>query len=288
VKKDIAQNRVRQETIRLKETEKIEPTYADRLLRFIDEADQKRTELEAFIKSSRAVLEQKGFKKTARAIFDHCKEVIGAASGYVALLSETGEENEVLFLESGGLSCTVNPDLPMPIRGLRANAYQEKKAVYDNAFMNSKWVKFLPKGHVELKNVLFAPLILDEKVVGLIGLANKEADFDDNDAKMATNFGSLAAIALQNSRNLDRRDEAEAAREALIAELKEALEKVNTLSGMLPICAHCKKVRDDHGYWNQIESYIRNHSQAEFTHGICPECATEHFPDLNVYESGND
>jgi len=288
VKKDIAQNRLRQETIHLKETKEIDPTYADRLLRFFDETDQKKTELGALIESSRVVLEQKGFEETARAIFDHCRNLIGAASGYVALLSDTGEENEVLFLESGGLSCTVNPNLPMPIRGLRANAYQKKKAVYDNAFMNSKWVKFLPKGHVDLKNVLFAPLILDEKVVGLIGLANKGADFDDNDAEMATNFGSLAAIALQNSRNIDRRDEAEATREALIAELKEALEKVNTLSGMLPICAHCKKVRDDKGYWNQLESYIRNHSQAEFTHGICPECAREHFPDLSVYEEGND
>ncbi len=63
------------------------------------------------------------------------------------------------------------------------------------------------------------------------------------------------------------------AREALIDELKTALGQVKTLKGLLPICASCKKIRDDKGYWNQIESYITTHSEAEFSHGICPECA---------------
>src|SRR5437588_4314596 len=58
-----------------------------------------------------------------------------------------------------------------------------------------------------------------------------------------------------------------------VRELEAALAKVKTLSGMLPICASCKKIRDDKGYWTQIESYIRVHSEAEFSHGFCPECA---------------
>ncbi len=62
-------------------------------------------------------------------------------------------------------------------------------------------------------------------------------------------------------------------KDKLIQELRDALSKVRTLSGMLPICSHCKKIRDDKGYWNQIESYIREHSEAEFSHGMCPECA---------------
>jgi PAS domain S-box-containing protein len=59
----------------------------------------------------------------------------------------------------------------------------------------------------------------------------------------------------------------------LVSELQQALAKVKTLSGLLPICAWCKKVRDDEGYWKQIESYVEAHSDAEFTHGICPDCA---------------
>lgn len=65
-------------------------------------------------------------------------------------------------------------------------------------------------------------------------------------------------------------------------DLKEALVNVRTLSGFLPICAHCKRIRDDTGYWNQIEAYIRDHSEADFSHGICPECARKHYPDLDI------
>jgi hypothetical protein len=55
-------------------------------------------------------------------------------------------------------------------------------------------------------------------------------------------------------------------------ELKDALSSIKTLRGLLPICATCKKIRDDRGYWKRIESYIKDHSEAEFTHGICPDC----------------
>jgi DNA-binding NtrC family response regulator len=58
-----------------------------------------------------------------------------------------------------------------------------------------------------------------------------------------------------------------------IDELHQALEQIKTLRGILPICANCKKIRDDQGYWSQVEVYVRDHSEAEFSHGICPECA---------------
>ncbi len=63
-------------------------------------------------------------------------------------------------------------------------------------------------------------------------------------------------------------------------ELKEALETVKTLEGFIPICANCKKIRDDEGYWHQVEVYIREHSEAEFSHGICPECTKKLYPDF--------
>jgi DNA-binding response OmpR family regulator len=66
----------------------------------------------------------------------------------------------------------------------------------------------------------------------------------------------------------------------LINELKEALAKVKLLSGLIPICASCKKIRDDQGYWTQIEAYLKQHSEADFTHGICPDCMKELYPDL--------
>ncbi|WP_205747229.1 hypothetical protein [Desulfopila sp. IMCC35006] len=69
-----------------------------------------------------------------------------------------------------------------------------------------------------------------------------------------------------------------------IGNLQEALFEVKLLSGFLPICASCKKIRDDHGYWNQIESYIESHSEAQFSHGICPDCAEKLYPEIDLYK----
>jgi PAS domain S-box-containing protein len=68
-------------------------------------------------------------------------------------------------------------------------------------------------------------------------------------------------------------------RKQLIRELKKALAEVKVLSGLLPICSFCKKVRDDQGYWKQIESYITEHSELFFTHGLCPDCLAHHYPE---------
>ena len=65
-------------------------------------------------------------------------------------------------------------------------------------------------------------------------------------------------------------------------DLEEAVKEIKTLKGIIPICASCKNIRDDKGYWNQIESYIKEHSDADFSHSICPECAKKLYPDLNI------
>jgi AmiR/NasT family two-component response regulator len=66
----------------------------------------------------------------------------------------------------------------------------------------------------------------------------------------------------------------------LNAELQDTLAKIKTLSGLLPLCSSCKKIRDDDGYWHQVEVYIRDHSEAEFSHGLCPECAKKLYPEI--------
>ena len=69
-------------------------------------------------------------------------------------------------------------------------------------------------------------------------------------------------------------------RQKLIVDLQQALAEVKTLQGFLPICANCKKIRDDQGYWNQIELYIHKHLDTEFTHSICPDCIKKLYPEL--------
>jgi PAS domain S-box-containing protein len=79
-------------------------------------------------------------------------------------------------------------------------------------------------------------------------------------------------------RNVTERKLADQERESLINELKTALENVRTLSGLIPICAHCKKIRDDKGYWNQLEKYLVERTDVKLTHGICPDCAKLYYP----------
>ena len=84
---------------------------------------------------------------------------------------------------------------------------------------------------------------------------------------------------------IERRKKAEAERDNVIRQLKSALSEVKTLRGFLPICSVCKKVRDDQGYWNQIESYVSQHSHAEFSHSLCPDCVQTYYDELDRHEN---
>jgi PAS domain S-box-containing protein len=170
----------------------------------LEEIVKERTiEISALLEGSRALLKHRDFETSARLIFEKCKETIGAQAGYIALLDKTGTENEIWYLNSGGLTCSVDPSLSMPIRGFRKEAFEKGKAVYENHFFDSQWQQLMPPGHVLCENVLFAPLIIDEKPIGLLGLANKPSGFNDNDLRIATAFSELASISLLNSRTLE-------------------------------------------------------------------------------------
>ncbi len=116
-----------------------------------------------------------------------------------------------------------------------------------------------------LRSLIFAPLISKDQVIGVLSLrAAKINAYTEMDLRLAGRVGNQIAGAIANAQ--------------LFIELQKALTQVKQLSGLLPICASCKKIRDDKGYWNQIESYIRDRSEAEFSHGICPECMKKLYP----------
>jgi hypothetical protein len=108
-------------------------------------------------------------------------------------------------------------------------------------------------------------------------------------------FLRIEAVALEDRRScraaildITERHLVEVERERLIQDLQAALARVKMLSGLLPICASCKKIRDDHGYWKQVESYIVSHSEATFSHGLCPECVKKLYPEFSASPpSGN-
>jgi len=95
--------------------------------------------------------------------------------------------------------------------------------------------------------------------------------------------GSGAFLGTQGiARDITARIQAEQERLKLYAELQEAFDNIKTLKGLLPICANCKKIRDDEGHWNPIEVYIRDRSDAKFSHSVCPDCAEQLYPDLEL------
>jgi len=175
----------------------------------VAELRKSNSETKALLTSARALLEHREFRESAKRIFDACKELIGATAGYIALLTPEGTENDVLFLDSGGLVCNVDPSLPMPVRGLRAEAYRTGKPVCENAFQGSNWTELLPEGHVCLENVMFSPLLLEGQAVGLLGLANKPGGFNDYDAQLAATFSEFSAIGLLNNRVLESLEHSE-------------------------------------------------------------------------------
>jgi PAS domain S-box-containing protein len=103
------------------------------------------------------------------------------------------------------------------------------------------------------------------------------------DARGALIFYDNQECLLAVIRDVTEKKAAEMEREKLIEELQKALDEIKKLQGILPICSHCKQIRDDKGYWSQIESYIGAHSEAKFSHGICPDCAKKLYPEFDLY-----
>ena len=131
-----------------------------------------------------------------------------------------------------------------------------------------------------------------EALMGMLHQAGRvsglEWEFQNRAGETITGLYSAEVIELRGERfvlsivsDITERKVLERERERMIRELQAALSQIRALKGLLPICASCKKIRDDQGYWNQLETYISEHSEAEFTHGLCPECAKAFFPSFS-------
>jgi len=130
-------------------------------------------------------------------------------------------------------------------------------------------------------SLLAVPLRARDKVIGVLEVVNKHSGgFDAYDLILVETMAASAAIAIDNTWLFEALCQHAIDVEASNAELQAALAEVKALSGLLPICFNCKKIRDDAGYWQQIETYISARSDAEFSHGLCADCAQELYPDI--------
>jgi PAS domain S-box-containing protein len=167
-------------------------------------ASRKReAEVSALLEGAHMVLDALDADAAIRGLCAICKELTGAAAAFVAVTTDGGRSNKIKHLDLDALPCSMPlPDFT-PVCGLRDLVYGSRMPVLDNDFMRSEWARLLPKGHIALESVLIAPLVIHDRVLGLLGLANKPGGFTEEDLKMARAFGEQAAIACHNGEMLD-------------------------------------------------------------------------------------
>lgn len=139
------------------------------------------------------------------------------------------------------------------------------------------------------ESAMIVPLSTQGHTFGAVSFlwAGSGRRYEPADLALAKDLANRAALALNNARlyrralaEIAERKQAETALQAKNEQLQQALDQVKTLSGLLPICANCNKIRDDQGYWQEVTVYIKTHSEVDFTHGICPDCLQTLYPDF--------
>ena len=172
----------------------------ERLLNSLGAAIQRQTEITGLLEASRIVLSETSFEAAVKDIYTLCKSLTGAAAGYVALFTADGLEEQVIASDPGGLPEAVAAALPRLRREMRGEAHPLDRPVWHNDLAHSEWARLLPAGPPGLDNVLFTPLQVRGKTVGVMGMFNKPGGFSEPDANLAAGFTEFAAIALVNMR----------------------------------------------------------------------------------------
>jgi len=229
--------------------------------------DHEQNALQSLVNSANAFLKFNDFKEAARFAYDSCKNLVGSTAGYVALLSADKSQNELLFLDMGDLPCYLDPNQPMPIRGFRAIAYSSGKVLYENNFQQSEWLQYLPDGHGELENVMFAPLVIDNRSVGIFGFANKPEGFCEDDALVARAFAEMTAIALLQKRTLEQ---AETSAQHLNAFMQTAHDAIITIDQQGHI-----------SFWNQAAERIFGYRSVEMVGKSCLRIIPEQYKKMH-------
>jgi PAS domain S-box-containing protein len=231
--------------------------------------------LESLLKISR-------FKsKSIQELLDYAlQEAIVLTKSKFGYIFHYEEESNEFTLNSCSENATTAPDAPgqkkyrLERTGLWSEPVRQRKPIFQNELHSSHTLgKGYPEGHPPLHRFLSVPVFVNEKIVAVVSVANKETDYGQPDTHQ------LSLLTDTVWHYVERR-ESETEKERLINELQTALAEIKTLSDLLPICAYCKNIRDDKGYWNKLESYITEHAGTRFSHGICPDCMKKNFPEL--------
>ena len=221
---------------------------------------------EALIQASRAVSGELNSVRLLDSLLEATMEVSGARSGVVWLYEDSGWRPAASASYGGA---TAGPDLSRAVPRLEEARDGRRTILLKDAATGT---------------AAFVPLVCRGRVQGALQLAN-ELVADAFPPERMTVIEAIAAQASTSIENAELYESLERKVRERTHELEEALRNVRRLKGLIPICSSCKKVRDDKGYWGQVEEYIAAHSEADFTHGLCPDCLSKYYDELGVPEA---
>ncbi len=177
---------------------KIENSLAEAL----KAAERGREELSALFQAAQTIVHDKDFSRVSKAVFENCRNLIQAGSGFLALLSKNGLENHVLFFGGSGSPWNLATSTLLPMVELQTEVFQSRRTLVKNDFGASLPRGTLPETHPRIENLMLVPLLYDDVVHGIMGLADKAGGFSTQDSQIADIFGELISVALMNSRIL--------------------------------------------------------------------------------------
>ena len=229
-------------------------------------------------------------KKTKGKLIDELTQLRHRISELEASGAEFNSLRQALSIVYDAIDSTVGGILIANLEGrityvnpsfLRMFDYIDKEEVLGNNvadFFASKEIKSLAD--------VAAIIDLTTWATAEFTVVNKEGTrfYVEVSSSIVTNDKGNVVGAMASFVDITRRKQTEMEREDLIRKLQTALAKIKTLRGLVPICASCKKIRDDQGFWHQLEVYVRDHSEANFSQSICPSCAKELYPELDYGE----
>jgi len=222
----------------------------EKLLNSLGAAIQRQTEVTGLLEASRIVLSETSFEAVVEDIYTLCNSLIGAAAGYVALFTADGLEKQLISSDPGGLPEAVAAALPRLRREMGEGAHPLVRPVWLNDLAHSKWARLLPAGPPGLDNVLFTPLQVGGKTVGVMSMFNKPGGFSEPEAILAAGFTEFAAIALVNMR----------AREAV----RQSEEKYRLLVNQVPAVVFKGYIDWSMDFFDQKVEALTGYSPEEF------------------------
>jgi PAS domain S-box-containing protein len=259
---------------------------------FLDITARKRAEQELSeeiaLKNFLLDLFKKAPVSTDKDLYDHVLDYVvhltGSTIGFFHLVSDD-QKNVILtaWNEEALKNCTASyaTHYPLEQAGNWVDCVRLKHSIVYNDFPIAPNRKGLPEGHTPVRRFMSVPVVEGDKVRIIFGVGNKSNEYNELDASR------IQVVANDLQRIMAQRRAEEALKEES-RRLQQALDEVRTLRGIVPICANCKKIRDDKGFWNQVEKYVSERTEAKFSHGICHDCAKELYPEFYGKKEAND